>query len=156
MNPLSVVADASPLIALADIGLLDRCESLFGSCVIPPAVANEIAGSVRRPRWMDVRRLDGPIDPRIPGSRLDRGEMEVIALAPALGYSQVLIDERTARRVAVSLGLSVIGTVGLLVRAKQQGILPTIRPSLDALRETGFFLGEDVIEVALRGAGEAP
>lgn len=154
MTLLSVVADASPLIALADLGILDRCAPLFASCLVPPAVDREVAPTVRRPPWILVRPLVGPIDRRILFAHLDRGETEAIGLALAIGGHQVLVDGRAARRLAVSLGLPVIGTVGLLIVAKQHGIVDAIRPHLEALRATGFFLADDVIALALRNAGE--
>jgi predicted nucleic acid-binding protein len=151
---LAIVADASPLIALNDLGLLDRCAPLFASWLVPPAVAREIAPTVRRPPWIAVRSPAAPIDRRILSANLGRGETEAIALAVELGGHQVLVDERSGRRLAASLGLPVIGTVGLLVVAKRHGVLPTVRPSLETLRATGFFLADDVIRVVLRSAGE--
>lgn len=154
MISLAVVADASPLIALDDIGLLERCAPLFASCLVPPAVAREIAPTVRRPPWITVGSLAGPIDRRIVRANLGAGETEAIGLALERGGHQVFLDERSARRLAASLGLPVIGTVGLLVVAKQHGLLRSVRPTIEALRETGFFLANDVVRVALRHADE--
>lgn len=154
MTLLAVVADASPLIALNAIGLLDRCAPLFASCLVPPAVDREITPTVHRPPWIAVRSLSTTIDPRIELANLGRGEAEAITLALAIEGHQVMVDERSARRLATSIGLSVIGTIGLLVVAKEQGILESVRPSIESLRATGFFLSDQVIEAALRNAGE--
>ena len=66
-----------------------------------------------------------------------------------------MVDERSARRLARSIGLSVIGTVGLLVVAKEHGLLDSVRSGIRSLRATGFILSEEVTEAAIRSAGEA-
>jgi predicted nucleic acid-binding protein len=78
---LRVVSDASALIVLNDIDLLDRVAALFEACVIPLAVEREIAPSVRRPAWVTVMPLTRPIPPRIVEASLDPGEAEALSLA---------------------------------------------------------------------------
>jgi predicted nucleic acid-binding protein len=152
VNRLSVIADASALIALDTIDLLERLEPLFARCVIPPAVAAEIAPTVDRPSWIAVQELTEAIPRDILEGALGRGETEAIALALELDGYDVVLDERRARRLAAGLGLPVIGTLGILVRAKDAGMLNTIRPSIEALIATRF--SPRVIEEALREVGE--
>ena len=121
---------------------------------MPPKVDREIAPTVRRPAWIGVRPLTAPIDQRVALAGLDPGETDALGRALEIGGHRVLVDDRPARRLAASIGLSVIGTVGLLVVAKRQGVNPAIRPNLDALRATNFFVSGEVIEQALRNAGE--
>jgi uncharacterized protein len=152
--PVSIVSDASPLIALDRIDLLATLEPLFVSLVIPPAVAREIAPTVRMPTWCSVQSLTNRLPESVARERLGRGESEAIALSIELDRRALLLDERRARRLALSLDLPVVGTAGLLVRAKGEGLLDAIRPHLDALMETGFFVSPTVVEFALRQAGE--
>ncbi|MGH2561484.1 MAG: DUF3368 domain-containing protein [Thermomicrobiales bacterium] len=154
MTRLSVVADAGPLIALAQIGLLEAFGGLFQSCLIPPMGAREIAPSVQRPPWIVVRPLGAPIDEQVLLANLDPGETEVLALASEIADHGVLVDDLSARRFADAIGLPMIGTVGLVLFAKEQGVLPTVRPSLDALLAAGFYVSHAVIEQALQRAGE--
>ncbi|MGH2558913.1 MAG: DUF3368 domain-containing protein [Thermomicrobiales bacterium] len=154
MSDLSVIADASALIALDDIGLLGRLAPLFIECLIPPAVAQEIAPTVRRPAWVTVRSLTGTPDTRVLQAGLGPGETEVLRLALELGTYTVIVDERAARRLAVSLGLPLIGTVGLLARAKRQGIISAVRPNIEALVRSGFYASSGLIDRVLREAGE--
>jgi predicted nucleic acid-binding protein len=77
--------------------------------------------------------------------RLGDGEREAIALAIEIGADAVLIDERAGRRVAEEAGLKVIGTLGLLLEAKRAGHIRTIRPELDKLLETSFFLSPQLL-----------
>ena len=84
---------------------------------------------------------------------LDAGETSAIAAARDLGAG-LLIDDRAARRVAVALGIPVIGLLGVLVLAKRAGEIPQIRPLTGRLVASGYYLAERVIEEALRLAGE--
>jgi predicted nucleic acid-binding protein len=86
--------------------------------------------------------------------RLGDGEWEAIALAVELGAAAILIDDRPARRVAEAAGLNVIGTLGLLLEAKQAGHIRTIRAELDKLLETSFFLSQQLYDRMLHIAGE--
>lgn len=152
----AVVADASVLIALAQIDQLPLLERLFGEVMIPAAVAREIApGLPQLPSWIRTRRLEQPPDPRVAEAGLDPGETEAIGLALAVKAERVILDDLPARRLAAALGLSVVGTAGLLFAAKQKGLLPAVRPALDALRAAGFRLRQDVYEEILKAARES-
>ena len=85
---------------------------------------------------------------------MDLGEAETIVLARELGADWVLMDEKKGRRKLVEMGLNKVGTVGILLRAKQAGFLPVLRPHLAQLRRVGFSLSEPVVEAVLREAGE--
>ncbi|MBI3946097.1 MAG: DUF3368 domain-containing protein [Armatimonadetes bacterium] len=84
---------------------------------------------------------------------VDSGEAEAIALAHEHSW-RVILDDRRARAVAKRLGTPVIGTVGILLRAKQSGVVPSIRPLLEALEANEFHIGKGLREEALRLAGE--
>ena len=84
---------------------------------------------------------------------IDPGETSAIALAQALGAG-VLMDDKAGCAVAKQLGIAVIGTAGVLVLAKRRGLLPKVRPLLDALIESGYFSGSNVVNEALRLSGE--
>lgn len=86
---------------------------------------------------------------------LEQGEAEVIILAKEKEIDQVLIDERIARMQAKVLGLNVIGTLGLLLKAKRNGLLPSIKPSIDKILQSGIWIKEDIVKGILKGAGEA-
>jgi hypothetical protein len=86
---------------------------------------------------------------------IDPGEREVIALALELDGEWVILDDLAARKLASDRGLLVVGTVGVLIRAKQRGLLPAIRPSLDALVDVGFFIGSRLYHRVLTDTGEA-
>ncbi len=86
---------------------------------------------------------------------LGDGEREAIALAIELEATQIILDDLPARRVAEASGLNVIGTLGLLLGAKRQGLIDRVRPELDGLLKTSFFLSPELYTELLRSAGEA-
>jgi len=152
----AVVADASVLIALAQIDRLSLLEQLFGEVLIPAAVAREISpGLSGLPPWVRAHALDEPPDPRVAAASLDTGETEAITLALVVKAERIILDDLPARRLALAVGLSVVGTAGVLFAAKQKGLLPAVAPALDALRARGFWLRQDVYEEILEAAGEA-
>lgn len=151
-----VVSNSSPLIALARIQRLDLVPAILHSILIPPAVAREIAPSVPvLPHWVSVQAPVGQPTVLMSRGRFGDGERETIALAVELRASAVLIDDRPARRVAEAAGLTVIGTLGLLLEAKRTGHIETVRAELDKLLNTSFFLSPQLYDLLLNMAGEA-
>jgi predicted nucleic acid-binding protein len=158
----TVVVNTTPLIALALIGQLDLLRHLYGKVVIPPAVKDEVlaggpggigVAELQRAKWIRTVPLQ---DPRRADllSDLDRGEAEVIALAQELNAGLVIMDERLARRHAKRLGLTLTGTIGVLLRAKERKLVPAVGPLIDQLLQGGIWLGDDLVTEALRLAGE--
>ena len=88
-------------------------------------------------------------------SSIDYGEAEVIALALEKKTDLVLLDEKEAREVAERLGFRVLGTVGLLIWAKREGLIKSVQENLDALREkAGFRLKPELYKQVLIEVGE--
>ena len=158
-----VVSDTSPIRALDWIGQLDVLAHLYGCVVIPRAVCDELLHAGKRYRAIDVATIpfvqvrDPTSRERLPpDSRLDAGETEALNLAMALGADVVLIDELAGRKVAFELGLQPVGTIGILLRAKRDGLIPEIRALISELRSgLGFFLSDALVAEALRRANES-
>ena len=158
-----VVSDSSPLIALAAAGHLVLLRDLYGHVLIPDAVRREVteagpalpgAEAVREAAWIERASVEDRALVTLLRQDVDAGEAEAIALALERGADLVLLDERLARRRAEALGLPYAGVVGVLIEAKAQGRLAAVGPVLDALRASGFWLGEAVYRRALAIAGE--
>jgi hypothetical protein len=150
-----VVSNSSPLIALARIQRLDLLPIIFGSVLIPPAVAREIAPSIPvLPTWLQIQVPNVLPPASLLRRRLGDGEWEAIALAIALKADWIILDDLSARRAAEATGLNVIGTLSTLVTAKRAGLLKSIRPELDALLRTSFFLSPQLYDELLQAAGE--
>lgn len=160
----SIVCNTGPLIALERAGLLHLFGPLFGQVVIPTAVEREfLAGHPTGTTFFEatasgliqVSTMAMPLDPLLK-SLLDEGEAAVIQLAQAMGINQVLIDERKGRKVARDIyGLRTLGTVRVLLEAKQSGLIDSILQPLESMRENGYRIHEDIVQAALRQAGEA-
>jgi predicted nucleic acid-binding protein len=152
-----VVSNSSPLIALARIQRLDLLSAIFESVLIPPAVAREIAPSLPAlPNWLRIQVPNAIPPASSRRRRLGDGEWEALALALELKADWIILDDLPARRAAEATGLNVIGTLGTLVRAKRSGLLESVRPELDALVRTAFFLNPQLYDKLLRAAGETP
>jgi predicted nucleic acid-binding protein len=145
-----VVLDSTCLIGLDQIGHLELLPALFEPILAPPEVEREFGSS---PDWL---RIEAPAQRdlvRALSLTIDDGEAEAIALA-AEQQMRVVLDDRKARDVAFRMNLKVIGTVGVLVRAKREGLFPWLKPLLNELIGKGFRLSEDLKKEALQLAGE--
>lgn len=87
-------------------------------------------------------------------TRVGLGEAEAIVLAQQIHAHAVVLDDATTRQVAEQEGCPVVGLLGLLVDGKRRGLLSTVKPLLDAMREAGFFVGEELYTAILRQVGE--
>ncbi len=85
---------------------------------------------------------------------MDFGEAEVIVLARELGADLVLMDERKGRRKLSQMGIRKIGRLGVLLKAKQMGLLPSIRPEIEKWRQKGFSISQDVVDAVLKQSNE--
>ena len=85
---------------------------------------------------------------------LDVGEAETIVLAREMKADWVIMDEKKGRQKLVQLGLSKIGTLGILLKVKDIGLITQISPDLERLQENGFSLSKTVIDTVLKQAGE--
>ncbi|OGQ23118.1 MAG: hypothetical protein A2138_04095 [Deltaproteobacteria bacterium RBG_16_71_12] len=161
MARVVVVSDATPLIALSSVGQLQLLEKLFGRVLVPLAVWQEVvleggpgapgAREVAQASWLE--RTQAPaLEPSL--AKLGRGEAEAIALARTLPDALLLVDDAPARRRARALGVPLMGTLGVLRRAKVAGHLAFLRPVLEHLGEQGFRVHPDLIDGLLRDVGE--
>jgi predicted nucleic acid-binding protein len=104
--------------------------------------------------WLRVQSIQNSAVVAILKTQMDEGEAEAIALAMELGDVLLILDDKKARRVAQQIGLKVIGTVGMLLRAKRDGIITEIKPLLTALVQVDFRVSDGIIQEALRLSGE--
>lgn len=152
---MPAVSNASPLIALAAIERLDLVPALFETVLIPPAVAQEIPRSIPvAPPWLEVQSLRSALPTIVLRRTLGDGEREALGLALETHADRIILDDLPARRIAQAAGLNVVGTVGVLLGAKQAGLITRIRPELDNLLRNSFFLSPLLFEELLVAAGE--
>ena len=160
-----VVADAGPLIAFGRLDKVSLLGAVFDGVIVPRAVYDETQARPDLPDALAVHGAVqtgtlkvvelGPERADLPGGiELGEGEAAAIALAARLGYG-LLIDDLQGRAAAAQLKLRVIGTVGVLVLARERGLIPALSPLLQALKASGYYLSEALIQAALHRTGES-
>lgn len=88
-------------------------------------------------------------------AKLHKGEVEVILLADEINADLILMDDNAAKKTAKFLGMNVTGTLGVLLRAKREGLIPEVKPMVDALQIDGLYISESVYQLVLEEAGES-
>jgi uncharacterized protein len=158
-----VVSDTSPIHCLHDLRLLEILPQLFGTVLVPPAVARELKAPAPGiapvdPVLIPSLRVRAPEDATVVQQlmkRLHAGEAEALALAVEVKPDVVLIDEKTGRAVAKELGLVPLGVLGTLVNAKRAGLISQVAPMMMRLkRELDFRVSAQVEQRILELAGE--
>ncbi|MBE9128859.1 MULTISPECIES: DUF3368 domain-containing protein [unclassified Coleofasciculus] len=141
-----IVSDTTPISELAKVGYLDLLPQLFNQVIIPQGVFDELQMGehpatqlVENLSWLEVIEVKNKqlVEDLQKSSKLDLGESEAIALAEEMEASQLLIDEKAARKVALARKLPLIGTMGILLLAKRRGLLDNVTEVLDQLRKQG-------------------
>lgn len=158
-----VISDTTPLSELAKVGKLNLLHDIFREIVIPQEVYNEVTTgthpavkAVTSASWIEVCSVSNSqkVFALQAASKLHLGECAAIILAEELGATRLLLDDLDARKVAKSRNLSVTGTVGVLLLAKQRGLIPTVKEVLDELIANGARIGKLVYQDALAIANE--
>lgn len=159
-----VVSNTTPLIGLASIQRFQLLEQLFGEIYIPQAVYDEavVAGreeggarrEVQAATWIKTVPVKDRLAVDMLLGELDLGEAETIVLAREIGADWVLMDEKKGRRKLAQLDMPKIGTLGILLKAKQVGLLSIIQPEIARLHRQGFSISQSVVEAVQRQAGE--
>ena len=160
-----VVSNTSPLSNLAIVGRLALVRDQFGSVLVPAAVHRELI-QLRHPtaaRLLDAAFNDGwllvtPLREPVPGylgAGLHSGEAEALALALERRANLVLIDDGDARKRATDAGLQITGVLGILLRARRSGQIPSLREEIRRLRgEARFFVARRLEKELVAAAGE--
>ena len=149
-----VVADSSPLIVLVNIGHIRVLPDLFGEVVIPPQIAAELADAKRpqavqdfiraKPVWL---RVQAPASME-PIPELHEGERAAISLAGELKADLLLIDESDGRSAALARNLQITGTIGILQRAADQGLLD-LADAFERIKQTDFWISPKLLDAEL-------
>ena len=156
-----VIANNTPLSALWSIGRLELFRDLYGEVLIPHAVYEEFLATERALRqealdnapWIRSIRLMNPRQALV-YIGLDQGEAEVLALASERSARLVIVDERRGRKYAKRLGIPVTGTIGMLLLAKEVGLIEAVTPLTYELIEKGLYLAPELVAGAIELAGE--
>ncbi|MFH1076882.1 MAG: DUF3368 domain-containing protein [Pseudomonadota bacterium] len=156
-----IVSDATPIIAFSKINRLTLLQEIVSKIIIPEEVSRELFAygkpdieKLERCAWIRIEKIESQNDVDLLLPALDRGEAEVIILAKELKADLVVIDELTARKVAVMMELPLIGTIGLLIAARKKGLITKLKPVWDDMRACGIRYGELFYQKVLAEIGE--
>lgn len=158
-----VVVNTTPLIALSHVGQIHLLKILYGEIIIPEAVYEEVSvktESVCKKAvdssldWIKVKKIKNQMAKDMYKTQLHDGEVEVMILAKEMEADVVIIDDANAKKYAKYLKLPVTGTLGVLLRAKQEGYIDRLEPVLRQMVEKGIYISQSLIELCLKQAGE--
>lgn len=157
-----VISDTTPLISLMKIQSLDILEKMYKEIIIPKAVYDELIINMDYQSEIDIIQKWTFFQTKIVKEnlsvsllqkqlKLDLGESEAIVLANSIDADLIIIDERKARRIVKDIGLNVTGTLGILVEAKQRGLVKELKPLLDKLIKNEIRISkklyQDILEL---------
>lgn len=158
---MTVFSNTTPLISLASVEALHLLPALFGRVHVAEAVFEEcLAGGpihvpdLRSLSWVELVPF-GQTQARPELWQLDYGERQTLELALALKADWVILDERMGRNEAEHLGLRVTGTLGVLLKAKQRGLIASFRDKAEAMRAQGVRFNSSLVARLAREAGES-
>ena len=163
---MKIVSNSSPLMALSVIGKLNLLQHKFGEILIPEAVWQETVidgkykkgtDDIQRADWIYVVPIQNEPLAKALQKDVDYGESEAIVLAIECEADLLLVDDKFARALAVNLGLEIMGTVGILIWAKQEGLISEVQTELEKLiKQANFRISQTIKDRALHEAGEHP
>lgn len=157
-----VIVNSTPIIALCKAGVLQLLHELYGEVTIPRAVFDEVTRkndvvkkAVLENPWIHIERVRDSSARRMYKTKLHDGEVEVMMLAQEHGPDHlVVIDDNAPCKTAEYLGLRLTGTVGVLIRAKQLGLVDSVMAIVRKMESSGIFLSEELKEMVRRIAEE--
>lgn len=150
--PKLIISDTSCLIILSKIGELDLLRRLYKTVTITRDILLEYGEIV--PDWIEVQQVKDSYSQQLLEMQINKGEASAIALALSSGKHILILDDWKARKVAERLGLTVTGTLGVIIKAKNAGIVSSIKPYLFKIKGTNFRISEELEQIALKEANE--
>ena len=143
-----VISDTSSLILFHKIGEFDLLRKVYDIIVTTPEVAEEF--SEQLPEWIKIERVKDKKYQEFLETQVDLGEASAIALAKEMDNPLLLLDDLKARKLATKLNLKFTGTLGVINKAKQIGVINEVKPLIDKLLSTNFRISENIINELLR------
>jgi len=148
----TIISDTSCFIVLSKIGQMELLQQLFGNIVTTPEIADEFGEDL--PDWVEIVSAKDKYKQQLFEVQIDNGEASAMALALEIENSLLIIDDYKARRLAHTLNIDYTGTIGIIILAKQKGIINSIKPVLEKIKATNFHISADLELQALIQAKE--
>lgn len=146
-----IIADTSCLIIYDRINKLEILQNTFEGLIVTKEVAEEYG---ELPDWIKIRELEDEAQYLKLTKDLGKGEASSIALALEIKNSLLILDEKKGRKIAEELGVEIIGSLGVLIKAKDKGIIKSVKEVLVLIEKTDFRISEVIKKKLLHEAGE--
>lgn len=150
--PKTIISDTSCFIILRKIGELELLQKVYREIITTLEIAIEYGEPL--PEWVTIMKVNDSYKQTLLELKLDKGESSAIALALEIPESTVILDDYKARKIASRLGLIFTGTIGVIIKAKLLGYIPSIIPILKKLKQTDFRMSIEIELQALKDANE--
>lgn len=147
-----IITDTSCFIILDKIGGFDVLRKCFKNVVTTPEIQQEFGGEL--PKWIEIRPVSDTTLQDVFKETVDSGEASAIALAMETSNAVLIIDDLKGRKLASRMALSFMGTLGLLVKAKEYGVILSVKPYLDKIQATDFRISSSLVDLLLEKTGE--
>jgi predicted nucleic acid-binding protein len=147
-----IISDTSCLIALSRIEKLDLLKDLYHEIIITKDVQQEFGGSL--PDWILITEVKDKQKQKDLEDRLDKGEASSIALALEIDNTTLIIDEIKGRKIAQSLNIDIIGTIGIIILADKKGLISDVISTILLLANKGFRLSDNLINKIINKYGQ--
>ena len=147
-----IIADTSCFILLDKIDYLEILQKLFGQVTTTTEVLVEFGKSL--PEWVTIENVKDKNQQKLLEAEIDKGEASAIALAMENTNSLLILDDYKARKTAARYGLQFTGTLGVFLKAKEETVIPAIRPILERIQQTDFRFTEKIFLDILKEANE--
>lgn len=148
----TIIADTSCLIVLSKIEELELLHNLYGQISTTLEIATEYGETL--PHWISILNAKDNSQQKLLELQLDKGESSAIALGLELPNSTLILDDIKARKIAYQLGLNYTGTIGIIIKAKLEGLIQNIKPILAKIKQTDFRLSDELENEALKQSNE--
>lgn len=150
--PNIIIADTSCFIILSKIDELDLLQKIYGQIFTTFDIAVEFGEPLSN--WVVIKNVLNKNYQEILELQLDKGESSAIALALETENCTIILDDYKARKIAKKLSVSFTGTIGIIIKAKQVGLINSIKPILEKIKSTNFRLSKEIETQALILANE--
>jgi len=150
--PKAIISERELFHHLTNIGELELLQKVYGQIVTTPEIVAEFGEIL--PEWVEIAEVKDKYRQTILELQIDKGESSAIALALETPDSVVILDDYKARKIAERLGITLTGTIGVIIKAKLNGTIPSVKSIIEKIKQTDFRLSDELELLALKEADE--
>lgn len=147
-----IITDTSCFITLEKIGAFEVLHQSFKNIVTTPEIQQEFGSEL--PSWVEIRSVQDVTLQEVFKETVDAGEASAIALAMETSNAILIVDDLKGPKLASRMALNYMGTLGLLLKAKEYGVILAVKPYIDKIQATDFRLAPSLVNLILEKTNE--